>query len=92
MVFHGNFPDGFDDFRTTPPDPNLKPTTASASTSPATTAFSRQEAYDFYKKWNRPGFPRYLVLQIQHANPFYDDPTPSTPPTSALKAPAIEPS
>ncbi len=24
-IFHGHFPTGFDDFRTTPPDPNLKP-------------------------------------------------------------------
>ena len=32
-----------------------------------------QEAYDMYKKWTSPDFPRYLVVEIQHANPFYDD-------------------
>jgi hypothetical protein len=27
----------------------------------------------FYKEWTGPGFPRVLMLTIQHANPYYDD-------------------
>ncbi len=25
------------------------------------------------EKWISPGFPRFLVIEIQHANPYYDD-------------------
>ena len=27
----------------------------------------------FFKDWTGPGFPRMIMLLIQHANPFYDD-------------------
>jgi hypothetical protein len=33
----------------------------------------QQEAYDFYQQWISPDFPRFLVIEIQHANQFYDD-------------------
>jgi hypothetical protein len=33
----------------------------------------QQEAHDFYKKWISPNFPRFLIVEIQHANPYYDD-------------------
>jgi len=33
----------------------------------------QQEAYDFYKTWSSPDFPRFLVVEIQHPTPFYDD-------------------
>jgi hypothetical protein len=72
MVFHGHFPDAFDDFRTTPPDPNLKPDYSERFHLAGYNRIQQQEAYNFYQKWISPGFPRYLVLQIQHANPFYD--------------------
>jgi hypothetical protein len=73
MVFEGHFPDGFDDFRTTPPDPNLKPDYSERFHLAGYNRIQQQEAYDEYKKWISPGFPRVLVIQIQHANPFYDD-------------------
>ncbi len=34
---------------------------------------SQEQAYDFYKKWTGPGFPRVIMVTIQHANPYYDD-------------------
>jgi hypothetical protein len=73
MVFHGHFPTEFDDFRTTPPDQNLKPDYSERFHLAGYNRIQQQEAYDEYKKWISPGFPRVLVLQIQHANPFYDD-------------------
>jgi len=33
----------------------------------------QQEAYDFYKRWNEPDFPRFLIIEIQHPTPYYDD-------------------
>jgi hypothetical protein len=73
MVFEGHFPDGFPDFRETPPDPNLKPDYSERFHLAGYNRIQQQEAYDEYKKWIGPSFPRVLVIQIQHANPFYDD-------------------
>ena len=42
----------------------------------ASTHYNRieqQEAYAFYQKWVSADFPRFLVVEIQHANPYYDD-------------------
>ncbi len=30
-------------------------------------------SHEFYKQWTGPGFPRVLLVAIQHANPYYDD-------------------
>jgi hypothetical protein len=73
MVFEGHFPDGVPDFRTTPPDPALKPDYSERFHLAGYNRIQQQEAYEEYKKWISPGFPRVLVIQIQHANPFYDD-------------------
>ena len=73
MVFEGHFPDGFADFRTTPPDADLKPDYSERFHLAGYNRIQQQEAYDEYRKWSAPGFPRVLVIQIQHANPYYDD-------------------
>ena len=33
----------------------------------------QEQSYQFFKDWTGPGFPRVLLVQIQHATPFYDD-------------------
>ena len=76
MIFEGHFPDGFSDFRTTPPDPDLKPDYSERFHLAGYNRIQQQEAYEEYKKWIGPGFPRVLVIQIQHANPYYDDSMP----------------
>ena len=73
MVFEGHFPDSFGDFRTTPPDPNLKPDYSDRFHLAGYNRIEQEEAYAEYKRWIAPGFPRVLIIQIQHANPFYDD-------------------
>jgi len=73
MVFHGHFPDDISEFRTAPPDPNLKPEYSDRFHLPAYNRIVQKEAYDFYQKWISPHFPRYLVIEIEHANPYYDD-------------------
>ncbi|SFS21788.1 hypothetical protein SAMN05421771_4330 [Granulicella pectinivorans] len=72
-IFHGHFPEGFDDFRTTPPDPNLKPNYSERFHLAGYNRIQQEEAYKEFQQWTSKGFPRVLVLQIQHANPFYDD-------------------
>jgi hypothetical protein len=74
MIYHGHFPSDFGGFSTEPPDPKM-------DTSDYSTRFSiygynklqKQEAYNFYKQWTSKNFPRFLVIEIQHANPYYDD-------------------
>jgi hypothetical protein len=73
MVNHGHFPDDIDGFRTTPPDANLKPDYSERFRLAGYNRIQQQEAYAFYKKWISPNFPRFLVIEIQHANPYYDD-------------------
>ena len=72
-VFHGHFSADFGGFRTTPPDQNLKPDTNDRFKITGYNKIEQQEEYDFYKQWTGPGFPRVIAVEIQHANPYYDD-------------------
>jgi hypothetical protein len=73
MVFHGHFPYTISGFRETPPDPKLKPDWSDRFHIPGYNRIQEQYAYDFYKEWTGPNFPRVIVIEIQHANPYYDD-------------------
>ncbi|MBT8186751.1 MAG: hypothetical protein KJO73_03600 [Croceitalea sp.] len=73
MVFQGHFPSDFGGFRTTPPDPNLEPVYSERFDVEGYNIIQQQEAYDFYKRWNEPDFPRFLIIEIQHPTPYYDD-------------------
>jgi len=73
MVFQGHFPNDFGGFRTDPPDPNLEPDYAERFKVSGYNIIQQQEAYDFYKRWNEPDFPRFLIIEIQHPTPYYDD-------------------
>lgn len=73
MIFHGHFPSDFGGFRTEPPDPNLKPDYSDRFHLSGYNKIQQEEAYNFYKTWIGKDFPRYLVIEIQHANPYYDD-------------------
>ena len=73
MVFHGHFPDDISEFRETPPDPNLKPEYSNRFHLAGYNIIEQKEAYAFYQKWTSGDFPRFLVVEIEHANPYYDD-------------------
>ena len=72
-VFHGHFPSDLSGFRTEPPDPNLKPDYSDRFHLGGYNRIQEQEAYAFYQQWISPKFPRFLVIEIQHATPYYDD-------------------
>jgi hypothetical protein len=72
-VFHGHFPADTTSFRTEPPDPNLKPKYSDRFHIEGYNRIEQEEAYKFYQQWIAPKFPRFIVLEIQHANPYYDD-------------------
>ncbi len=73
IIFHDHFVDDFDGFRTTPPDPNLKPDYSERFHLAGYNRIQQEEAYKFYQQWTAPNFPRVLIVKIQHANPYYDD-------------------
>ena len=73
MVFHGHFPSDFGGFRTTPPDEDLEPEYSARFNVEGYNRIQQQEAYDFYKRWTDPEFPRFLIIEIQHPTPYYDD-------------------
>jgi Putative esterase len=73
MIFHGHFPDDFGGFRTEPPDPELPCEYSERFHVDCYNRIQQEEAYAFFQEWTAPGFPRYLALEIQHANPYYDD-------------------
>ena len=65
VVHHGHFPRDAesDNWRETPPDPKAEGTERDA----------QQAAYQFYKDWNGPGFPRMIHVLVQHPTPYFDD-------------------
>ena len=73
IIFHDHFVDDFDGFRTTPPDPDLKPDYSERFHLAGYNRIQQEEAYKFYQQWTAPNFPRVLIVKIQHANPYYDD-------------------
>ena len=73
MIFHGHFPSDFGGFRTVPPDENMKSEYSERFKVEGYNILQQQEAFDFYKRWNEPDFPRFLIIEIQHPTPYYDD-------------------
>jgi len=73
MVFHGHFPDNFGGFRTDPPDPETTSVYSERFGVEGYNITVQQEAYDFYERWNEPDFPRFIIIEIQHPTPYYDD-------------------
>jgi hypothetical protein len=73
MVFHGHFPYDFGGFRTQPPDTTDPCEYSARFDVDCYNHIVQQEAYDFYRTWISDTFPRFLIIEIQHANPYYDD-------------------
>ncbi len=73
VIFHGHFPYTFGGFREEPPDPDLVPDTSARFGVIGYNRIVQQEHHAFYKKWTGPDFPRFIVIEVQHANPYYDD-------------------
>ncbi len=72
-VFHGHFPYDFGGWRETPPDPDLECTYSARFDWECYNRTSQEHAWQLYQDWTGPDFPRMLVIEIQHANPYYDD-------------------
>jgi hypothetical protein len=73
VIFHGHFPADFGGFREEPPDPSLKPDYSERFRLAGYNRIVQEQAHQFYKDWTGPDFPRFIIIEIQHANPYYDD-------------------
>jgi hypothetical protein len=85
-IFHGHFQPTYDEMREEPPDPSLPPVDleglrrscpngheGAACTRYGYERLVQERAHAFFRTWTSPGFPRAILLVIQHANPYYDD-------------------
>ena len=73
-VFEDHFNPDLAGFSTVKPDTAaMKPDTNARFRITGYNKIVAQEAYDFFKQWTGPGFPRVLVVELNHANPYYDD-------------------
>ena len=73
MIFHGHYPSDFGGFQTTPPDPTLEPDYSARFNVSGYNIIQQQEAYNQYLQWTSDEFPRFLIIEIQHSTPYYDD-------------------
>ncbi len=73
FIYHGHFPATISGWRETPPDPNLAPDFSARFNLKGYNRIQQAYGYQLYKDWTGPNFPRAIVIEIQHANPFYDD-------------------
>ena len=73
IINHGHFPYTFGGFREEPSDPDLEPDYSERFQIEGYNRIQQEYAYQFYKEWTGPDFPRFLIIEIQHANPYYDD-------------------
>lgn len=73
VINHGHFPYTIGGFREEPPDPNLECEYSERFNWECYNRTQQEYAHQFYKDWTAPGYPRMIVVEIQHANPYYDD-------------------
>ena len=73
IINHGHFPYTFGGFRETPPDPDLEPDYSERFRLEGYNKIQQQYAHELYKYWTAKDTPRFLIAEIQHANPYYDD-------------------
>ena len=73
VINHGHFPSSPSGWRETPPDTTLVPDFSTRFNLRGYNRIQQELAYQLFRDWTSPGFPRMLLVEIQHATPFYDD-------------------
>jgi hypothetical protein len=85
-IFHGHFQREVFPWRETPPDPQLPPADLKGlgescpnghegelCTKYGYERVLQEYGYELYNRWRARDFPRVIMVNIQHANPYYDD-------------------
>jgi hypothetical protein len=73
VIYHNHFFPTITGWRETPPDTDPKPDYSKRFRMHGYNKVMQEQAYQLYKDWTGPDFPRLVVIEIQHANPYYDD-------------------
>jgi hypothetical protein len=73
VIYHNHFSSTITGWREIPPDTDLKPDYSKRFRMHGYNKVIQEQAYQLYKDWTGPDFPRLVVIEIQHANPYYDD-------------------
>jgi hypothetical protein len=73
VINHDHFTPTISGFREEPADPNLPCERSERFSLDCYNRTVQEQAHQFYKDWTGPGFPRFLLVKIDHANPYYDD-------------------
>jgi hypothetical protein len=73
VVNHGHFPYDLSGFRPEPPDSGVACTYSARFRLDCYNRIQDSLAHEFYRDWTGPGFPRVLLIEIQHPTPYYDD-------------------
>ncbi len=73
VISHGHFPGEPYGFRETPPDPDLKPEYSKRFRLEGYNRIQQEYAWQSHQDWITIGFPRVLLVEIQHPTPYYDD-------------------
>lgn len=72
-IFHGHFSPNFQQWSTEPPSEEDPCIYSGRFGVDCYNRVFKQAGYDFYQQWIKPDHPRMLLIEIQHANPYYDD-------------------
>ncbi|MEM7739887.1 MAG: alpha/beta hydrolase-fold protein, partial [Pseudomonadota bacterium] len=73
IIFHGHYAADFGGFRPEPPDPDLACEYSARFDLDCYNRTVQEEAHTLYKDWISEEFPRVIIIEVQHANPYYDD-------------------
>ncbi len=84
VIYQSHFSADLQGYRGQPPDPQLPPVDLAGLESHCPNGHEDCERYGykrmvqeygwrFHQAWTGPAFPRVLLVQLQHANPYYDD-------------------
>jgi hypothetical protein len=73
VINHGHFPYDIGGWRTEPPDTTVACEYSARFGLDCYNRIQQEHAYQFYRDWTGPDFPRVLLIEVQHATPYYDD-------------------
>ena len=72
-IWHGHFPGSFSAMRVEPADTTEECVYSARFSLDCYNRVQQELRHELYQQWTSPDFPRHLVVEIQHATPFYDD-------------------
>ena len=72
-INHGHFPSSLGLWRETPPDTTIPCDYSERFSLRCYNRIQQEHAWQLHQDWTGKGFPRMLMIEIQHPTPYYDD-------------------